>query len=84
MTKEELVNEIFLNTDLDTRLNILLESGKDLLTIKQLNRFIKIYLVNDYYVELVYRYDINKITHINLIDTTELIEKYNDFIQIVV
>jgi predicted DNA-binding protein YlxM (UPF0122 family) len=84
MTKEELVNEIFLNTDLDTRLNILLESGKDLLTIKQLNRFIKIYLVNDYYVELVYRYDINKITQINLIDTTELIEKYNDFIQIVV
>ena len=84
MTKEELVNEIFLNTDLDTRLNILLESGKDLLTIKQLNHFIKIYLVNDYYVELVYRYDINKITHINLIDTTELIEKYNDFIQIVV
>lgn len=84
MTKEELVNEIFLNTDLETRFNVLLENGKDLLTIKQFNHFIKIYLVNNYYVELVYRYDIDKITQINLIDVTELIEKYSDFIHIVV
>ncbi|HOF08174.1 MAG: hypothetical protein BWX61_01051 [Bacteroidetes bacterium ADurb.Bin035] len=83
MTKEELVQELLINTDLDTKLNILLESGVEILTLKKFDRFIKIYLVNNFYVELIYKYEINRITHINLIDTQDLIEKYQDYIKIV-
>jgi len=81
MTKEELVQELLINTDLDTKLNILLESGVEILTLKKFDRFIKIYLVNNFYVELIYKYEINRITHINLIDTQDLIEKYQDYIK---
>lgn len=83
MTKEELVQELLINTDLDTKLNILLESGVEIITLKKFDRFIKIYLVNNLYVELIYKYEINRITHINLIDTQDLIEKYQDYIKIV-
>lgn len=83
MTKEELVHELLINTDIDTKLNILLESGVEILTLKKFDRFIKIYLVNNFYVELIYKYQINRITHINLIDTQDLIEKYQDYIKIV-
>ncbi|HNY76501.1 MAG TPA: hypothetical protein PLQ91_05805 [Bacteroidales bacterium] len=83
MTKEELVQELLINTDIDTKLNILLESGVEILTLKKFDRFIKIYLVNNFYVELIYKYEINRITHINLIDTQDLIEKYQDYIKIV-
>ncbi|HRC79521.1 MAG TPA: hypothetical protein PLK25_07420 [Bacteroidales bacterium] len=83
MTKEELVQELLINTDLDTKLNILLESGVEILTLKKFDRFIKIYLVNNFYVELIYKYEINRITHINMIDTQDLIEKYQDYIKIV-
>ena len=83
MTKEELVQELLINTDLDTKLNILLESGVEILTLKKFDRFIKIYLVNNFYVELIYKYEINRITHINLIDTQDLIEKYQYYIKIV-
>jgi len=83
MTKEELVQELLINTDIDTKLNILLESGVEILTLKKFDRFIKIYLVNNFYVELIYKYEINRITHINLIDTHDLIEKYQDYIKIV-
>ncbi|MDI6832426.1 MAG: hypothetical protein QMD02_01080 [Bacteroidales bacterium] len=83
MTKEELVHELLINTDIDTKLDILLESGVELLTIKQFDHFIKIYLVNNFYVELIYKYTINRITHINQIDTQDLIEKYKDYIKIV-
>lgn len=83
MTKEELVHELLINTDIDTKLEILLESGLELLTIKQFDHFIKIYLVNNFYVELIYKYTINRITHINQIDTQDLIEKYKDYIKIV-
>jgi len=83
MTKEELVHELLINTDIDTKLNILLESGVEILTLKKFDRFIKIYLVNNFYVELIYKYEINRITHINLIDTQDLIEKYQDYIKIV-
>jgi len=83
MTKEELVHELLINTDIDTKLEILLESGVEILTIKQFDHFIKIYLVNNFYVELIYKYTINRITHINLIDTQDLIEKYQDYIKIV-
>jgi len=60
-----------------------LESGVEILTIKQFDHFIKIYLVNNFYVELIYKYTINRITHINQIDTQDLIEKYKDYIKIV-
>ena len=83
MTKEELVQELLINTDIDTKLDILLESGVEILTLKKFDRFIKIYLVNNFYVELIYKYEINRITHINLIDTQDLIEKYQDYIKIV-
>ena len=83
MTKEELVQELLINTDIDTKLNILLESGVEILTLKKFDRFIKIYLVNNFYVELIYKYEINRITHINMIDTQDLIEKYQDYIKIV-
>lgn len=83
MTKEELVHELLINTDIDTKLDILLESGVEILTIKQFDHFIKIYLVNNFYVELIYKYTINRITHINQIDTQDLIEKYKDYIKIV-
>ncbi|MFY9417586.1 MAG: hypothetical protein WAP17_00675 [Bacteroidales bacterium] len=83
MTKEELVHELLINTDIDTKLEILLESGLEILTIKQFDYFIKIYLVNNFYVELLYNYEINRITHINQIDTQDLIEKYKDYIKIV-
>ncbi|HOV56114.1 MAG TPA: hypothetical protein PLE59_08385 [Bacteroidales bacterium] len=83
MTKEELVHELLINTDIDTKLDILLESGVEILTLKKFDRFIKIYLVNNFYVELIYKYEINRITHINLIDTQDLIEKYQDYIKIV-
>ena len=83
MTKEELVHELLINTDIDTKLSILLESGVEILTLKKFDRFIKIYLVNNFYVELIYKYEINRITHINLIDTQDLIEKYQDYIKIV-
>ncbi len=83
MTKEELVQELLINTDIDTKLEILLESGLEILTIKQFDYFIKIYLVNNFYVELLYNYEINRITHINQIDTQDLIEKYKDYIKIV-
>ncbi len=83
MTKEELVHELLINTDIDTKLEILLESGVEILTIKQFDHFIKIYLVNNFYVELIYKYTINRITHINQIDTQDLIEKYKDYIKIV-
>jgi hypothetical protein len=83
MTKEELVHELLINTDIDTKLEILLESGLEILTIKQFDHFIKIYLVNNFYVELIYKYEIKRITHINQIDTQDLIEKYKDYIKIV-
>ncbi len=83
MTKEELVQELLINTDIDTKLEILLESGLEILTIKQFDHFIKIYLVNNFYVELIYKYEIKRITHINQIDTQDLIEKYKDYIKIV-
>lgn len=83
MTKEELVHELLINTDIDTKLEILLESGLEILTIKHFDYFIKIYLVNNFYVELLYNYEINRITHINQIDTQDLIEKYKDYIKIV-
>ncbi|MGB4095441.1 MAG: hypothetical protein GX048_02480 [Bacteroidales bacterium] len=83
MTKEELVHELLINTDIDTKLDILLESGVEILTLKKFDHFIKIYLVNNFYVELIYKYQINRITHINMIDTQDLIEKYQDYIKIV-
>lgn len=83
MTKEELVHELLINTDIDTKLEILLESGLEILTIKQFDHFIKIYLVNNFYVELIYKYEIKRITHINQIDTQDLIAKYKDYIKIV-
>ena len=61
MTKGELVHELLINTDIDTKLEILLESGLEILTIKQFDYFIKIYLVNNFYVELLYNYKINRI-----------------------
>ncbi|MDD3629601.1 MAG: hypothetical protein PHF55_01040 [Bacteroidales bacterium] len=83
MTKEELVHELLINTDIDTKLDILLESGVEILSLKQLDHFIKIYLVNNFYVELMYNYEINRITHIKIIDTQDLIAKYKDYIKIV-
>lgn len=83
MTKEELVHELLINTDIDTKLEILLESGVEILSLKQLDHFIKIYLVNNFYVELMYNYEINRITHIKIIDTQDLIAKYKDYIKIV-
>ncbi|MBK6933693.1 MAG: hypothetical protein IPH17_00985 [Bacteroidales bacterium] len=67
----EILQEIFTSTDLDIRLQVLLEIGKEILTINKPNKFIKIYQIDDFYVELIYKNELKKITYINLIDPQE-------------
>ncbi|HHW59972.1 MAG: hypothetical protein WBL11_03065 [Bacteroidales bacterium] len=75
----EILQEIFTSTDLDIRLQVLLEIGKEILTINKPNKFIKIYQIDDFYVELIYKNELKKITYINLIDPQEFLEKYNNY-----
>lgn len=75
----EILQEIFTRTDLDIRLQVLLEIGKEILTINKPNKFIKIYQIDDFYVELIYKNELKKITYINLIDPQEFLEKYNNY-----
>ena len=75
----EILQEIFTSTDLDIRLQVLLEIGKEILTINKPNKFIKIYKIDDFYVELIYKNELKKITYINLIDPQEFLEKYNNY-----
>ena len=56
----EILQEIFTSTDLDIRLQVLLEIGKEILTINKPNKFIKIYQIDDFYVELIYKNELKK------------------------